>query len=307
MVCWKNIVATLGVAALIAAPVASAAASPGESHVAPSTKANALTAMHGEAFAYGTYMAYAAQAARTGEPRLARLFTRTADVELTRHFAEEAALVRLVGTDSANLQDAIAGEEYEYTTMYPGFAAQATLDGCPAAADLFTEIAADEVGHAAAYRTALEALRHPHVSVPAPPVLDEVEITASTPACTGATQDNLEAAMHGEAFAHAKYSLYAEHARHAGRPALAALFAGTAEIELREHFAAEAVLAGLVGSNEANLANAVADETAEATSVYPGFAVQAARVGDLRAAGLFRQIGHQESAHARAGGFGDQQ
>ena len=34
-------------------------------------------------------------------------------------------------------------------------------------------------------------------------------ITASKPACTGKAQANLEAAMHGEAFAYAKYSAYA--------------------------------------------------------------------------------------------------
>jgi hypothetical protein len=33
-------------------------------------------------------------------------------------------------------------------------------------------------------------------------------ITASTPACTGGTLDNIKAAMHGEAFAYAKYTAY---------------------------------------------------------------------------------------------------
>ncbi len=38
-------------------------------------------------------------------------------------------------------------------------------------------------------------------------------ITASTPACPGTkTQDNLIAAMHGEAFAYAKYTAYADQA-----------------------------------------------------------------------------------------------
>jgi rubrerythrin len=42
-----------------------------------------------------------------------------------------------------------------------------------------------------------------------------VVITASKPACTGQTQVNLEAAMHGEAFAYAKYTAYAlQAARH---------------------------------------------------------------------------------------------
>lgn len=291
--------AALGVTALVAAP-ASATTTPESSDVAPSTTANALTAMHGEAYAYAKYMAYAAQAARTGEEQVAWLFTRTADVELDEHFADEAVLAELVGTNTANLQEATAGEIHEATTMYPEFAAQAALDGCPAAADLFTEIAGDEAAHAADFATALEALDDPTVSVPAPPVPELVEITASTPACTGQTLDNLKAAMHGEAFAHASYNLYAEHAREAGQSELGALFAGTAEVELREHFAELANLAGLVGSNKANLAAAVDGELYEAESMYPDFAAEAAAAGDWWAARLFSRIARQEFGHARA-------
>ena len=61
---------------------------------------------------------------------------------MREHFAGEAVLAGLVGTNAANLRDAIKGETYEHTTMYPGFAKQATKDKCPAAAKLFTEIAA---------------------------------------------------------------------------------------------------------------------------------------------------------------------
>ena len=53
------------------------------------------------------------------------------------------------------------------------------------------------------------------VKVPRPQTVDPVVITASKPACTGQTQVNLEAAMHGEAFAYAKYTAYAlQAARH---------------------------------------------------------------------------------------------
>jgi len=86
---------------------------------------------------------------------VAKLFRGTAQVELQEHFAAEAVLAGLVASNAANLQDAIDGETYEHTTMYPGFAAQATKDGCPDAATLFTEIAADEGVHAAAYTLAL--------------------------------------------------------------------------------------------------------------------------------------------------------
>ena len=100
--------------------------------------------------------------------------------------------------------------------MYPGFAAQADTDNCPAAVALFTEIAGDEGGHAAMYTLALQALTDSAVRVPKAQTVDAVVITASTPACRGTqTQVNLEDAMHGEAFAYAKYSAYAlQAARH---------------------------------------------------------------------------------------------
>jgi rubrerythrin len=173
------------------------------------TQVNLLAAMHGEAFAYAKYTAYALQAARTHQTALATLFSGTAPVELQEHFAGEAVLAGLVGTNAANLQDSIEGETWEHKKMYPGFAAQATTDGCNAAAALFTEIAVDEGGHAAAYTLALQALTDSAVRVPTPQTVDPVVITASTPACTGQTQDNLLAAMHGEAFAYAKYTAYA--------------------------------------------------------------------------------------------------
>ena len=149
-------------------------------------------------------------AAGTHQTALAKLFSGTAQVELREHFAGEAVLAGLVGTNAANLQDSITGETWEHTTMYPGFATQATADNCPAAAALFTEIAVDEGGHAAAYTLALQALTDSAVRVPTPQTVDPVVITESTPACPGTqTQVNLLDAMHGEAFAYAKYTAYA--------------------------------------------------------------------------------------------------
>lgn len=300
MLYWKTAAAALGLIVAIGAPAASASAAPPSHQVADSTKANALTAMHGEAFAYAKYTAFAGEAARTGSRSIAALFTRTAGVELNDHYADEAVIAGLVGSDASNLADAIAGETYEATTMYPAFAAQATADGCTEAADLFTEIAADEAVHAAAYIAALASLSDSSVTVPAPQAVDAVTIIASTPACSGQTQANLLEAMHGEAFAQAKYRLYADHATDSGLSAIAKLFRGTAQVELREHFAGEAVLAGLVGTNKANLKTAIAGETYEATTMYPDFAAQAAAAGDRAAAREFWKAGRQESSHARA-------
>lgn len=300
MMNWKTAAVALAVTTTLGAPAASAWAAPLPTGVADSTKANALTAMHGEAFAYAKYTAFSGAAARSGSPATAKLFSRTASVELSDHFADEAVVAKLVGSNASNLQAAIAGESYEATTMYPAFAAQAAADGCTSAAQLFTEIAADEAVHAAAYTAALASLSDPNAGVPAPQVADPVTIIASTPACSGQTQANLEDAMHGEAFAQAAYRMYADHAARTGHSDIARLFRGTAQVELREHFAGEAVLAGLVGTNRANLKTAIAGETYEATTMYPSFAAQARAVGDNAAARVFWKAGRQESSHARA-------
>ena len=303
MFTWKHAAVAAAAIALTCASIPAASAAPThrpQHTVADSTKANALTAMHGEAFAYAKYSAFAGQAARTGQRSVAKLFLRTASVELNDHFADEAVIAGLVGSNEANLADAIAGETAEATTMYPGFAATATAEGCTIAAELFTEIAADEAVHAAAYQAALSSLSDASVTVPAPQVADVVTVVQSDPACTGQTLTNLLDAMHGESFAQAKYRLYAKKAAKTGHPAIAKLFAGTAAVELREHFAAEAVLAGLVGTNKANLSAAISGETAEATVMYPDFARQAKLAGDRAAAHEFWTAGRQEASHARA-------
>ncbi len=267
-----------------------------------STKDNALAAMHGEAFAHASYHAYAQQAMRTGYEGLALLFTTTAHTERFDHFAKEAALIGFGGSATDNLRTAIAGETYESTTMYPGFARQARLDGCDAAAELFDEISLDEARHAQTFAEALDVLRNPGSGrvVPVGEVVMPVPVPMSLPACTGQTATNLMTAMKGEAFANASYTWYAEAARRAGLPRVARLFINTAGAELGEHFAEEAALAGLVRSNAANLRTAIAGERYEARTMYPSYARMAMSVGDLRASMLFREIARDEAGHASA-------
>lgn len=127
-------------------------------NIAEQTKQNLSTAMHGEAFAYVKYMLYAEQARRTGQPELAALFEKTAHTERFEHFAEEAELAGLVGTNEENLRDAIKGESYEVTTMYKQFAEEAQRAGDHAAAARFREVRADEMTHLDAYKVALQKL-----------------------------------------------------------------------------------------------------------------------------------------------------
>lgn len=122
------------------------------------TRENLSTAMHGETFAYAKYLLYAQHARENGHPELAALFEKTARVERFKHFTQEAILAGLVGSDQDNLRDAIQGESYEVNTMYPEFARQAREAGDTAAAERFSEIRNEELGHRDAFKAALSAL-----------------------------------------------------------------------------------------------------------------------------------------------------
>lgn len=122
------------------------------------TSENLSTAMHGEAFAYAKYTLFAQHARQSGNKELADLFESSAKTERFEHFAEEAKIAGLVGSDADNLKDAIKGESYEYDTMYREFADQAKQAGDTAAADRFGEIRMDEAKHWDAFKAALAKL-----------------------------------------------------------------------------------------------------------------------------------------------------
>lgn len=114
------------------------------------------------------------------------------------------------------------------------------------------------------------------------------------------TREHLLTAMRGEAFAYAKYMLYAEHARRHGQPKVADLFEQTARIEHLEHFVEEAELYGLLGSMEENLRDAIAGEAYEVETMYRLFAEQATTAGDQAAADRFAEIRGDEADHRHA-------
>ncbi len=147
----------IGIVFLLAGFAAGMAAGRGQ-RFNQKTLENLHTAMKGEAFAYLKYSLYAEQARKSGHPEIADMFENAAKVERFEHFAEEAELAGLVGTDEENLRDAIEGENYEATTMYREFAEQATSVEDHAAAERFEEIRKDEAKHRAMFEAALEKL-----------------------------------------------------------------------------------------------------------------------------------------------------
>ncbi|MFN5464499.1 MAG: rubrerythrin family protein [Cyanobacteriota bacterium] len=133
-----------------------------------STQANLEAAFGGESMANRKYLFFAEVAKQLGNSDLARLFRDTANQETEHAFAHFRLLhPELVIENPAALSPqqkqailsrclelAIEGETYEYTTMYPEFAARARSDHDDKAAEEFEEQIAEAQDHAAIFRRA---------------------------------------------------------------------------------------------------------------------------------------------------------
>jgi rubrerythrin len=119
------------------------------------TRRNLIAAIQAEALAHATYLLYAAHARRNGAEALARTFERAARDELTRHFAQAAELLDLVGTDAENLRAAIEAERHDARAAYREYARKAEAAGDTVAAELFERVRADEQRHEREFRRAL--------------------------------------------------------------------------------------------------------------------------------------------------------
>jgi len=108
------------------------------------------------------------------------------------------------------------------------------------------------------------------------------------------TREHLVTAMRDAAFTSARYWLCAVQARHHGRQQLGDLFDAAATEAYLHHFAKEAVLAGLIGTEAENLHDLIRKEQRDSDEVYRIFAEQADAVGDAEAASCFRRVGEQE-------------
>jgi rubrerythrin len=90
------------------------------------TEANLKAAFAGESQAHIKYAIFADKAAEEGYPEVARLFRAISYAELV-HATNHLRQLGGVGDTVANLQEAMAGENYENTEMYPAFNAVAKL------------------------------------------------------------------------------------------------------------------------------------------------------------------------------------
>jgi len=111
---------------------------------------------------------------------------------------------------------------------------------------------------------------------------------------------NLLEAMRGEAFAFAKYKLFARRACANADNDLADLFDKTADQEYLEHFTEQADLLQLVGTDEQDVTDAIAGESFEVDTLYKRFAEEAREDGDERVAHRFEEIRRDEVFHQLA-------
>jgi rubrerythrin len=119
---------------------------------------NLMAAFAGESQANRKYLAFARKAAADGFPQIAKLFRAVAAAETVHALAHFRVGGHIKDTLS-NLEAAIAGEHYEFTTMYPEFIATAIAEGKKGAQSSFERANEVEQTHHALYSQALESAK----------------------------------------------------------------------------------------------------------------------------------------------------
>ena len=130
------------------------------------THENLKEAFAGESQANSRYLWFAQKADIEGLPDVASLFKNVADGETghahghLEYLAEvgDPASGEPIGDSEQNLKASIAGETYEYTQMYPGFAKTAREEGFAEIAEWFETLARAEKSHAGRFTDGLKSI-----------------------------------------------------------------------------------------------------------------------------------------------------
>lgn len=128
------------------------------------TEANLFAAFAGESQARNKYTYYASAARKEGYEQIAAIFEETAGNEKEHAKLWFKALHDGSVPDTlTNLTDAAAGEHYEWTEMYAGFAEEAKKEGFEKIAFLFSEVAKIEKEHEERYKKLLANVKEEKV------------------------------------------------------------------------------------------------------------------------------------------------
>jgi rubrerythrin len=131
------------------------------------THQNLKAAFANEAQANRRYLYFARQADVEGYPEIAGLFRDTAEGEAghAHGFMDHLRLLGdpvsglPIGTTVANLESAVAGETFEYTTLYRNMAETAREEGFSEIAEWFERLAKAERNHASRFKSGLDSIR----------------------------------------------------------------------------------------------------------------------------------------------------
>ncbi len=118
------------------------------------TEKNLEAAFAGESQARDKYTYFASKAKKEGFEQIAEIFLKTADNE-KEHAKMWFKELNGIGDTTQNLTAAAAGENYEWTDMYEGFAKTAEEEGFADLAKKFRLVAAIEKRHEERYRALL--------------------------------------------------------------------------------------------------------------------------------------------------------
>ena len=119
------------------------------------TEKNLEAAFVGESQARNKYTYFASKAKKEGYEQIAALFLKTADNE-KEHAKMWFKELDGIGDTAQNLAAAAAGENFEWTDMYDGFAKTAEEEGFSELAKKFRLVAAIEKEHEERYRALLK-------------------------------------------------------------------------------------------------------------------------------------------------------
>ena len=130
------------------------------------THTNLKEAFANESQANRRYLYFAKVADVEGYPEIASLFRDTAEGETGHAHGHLDYLKRVgdpttgepIGDSVKNLKASVAGETYEYTQMYPGFAKVAREEGFEEIAEWFETLARAERSHAGRFQKGLDAI-----------------------------------------------------------------------------------------------------------------------------------------------------
>lgn len=121
------------------------------------TLQNLKEAFAGEAQANRKYLAFAAKAEQEGYKNAAKMFRAAAEAE-TIHAHSHLRAMKGIGSTVENLKEGVAGETYEYESMYPDMVKRAEEAGEKEAARSFRFAMEAERVHAGLYQRLLDNL-----------------------------------------------------------------------------------------------------------------------------------------------------